>query len=137
MDTSEFLARHHRRVVDESIESVLCELDLGNLERNVVGVAIRWEVETELVPGIVVIQAVFHAADAAALEKTLPEWLDLVSSVLPTESEFLAGMGQSLDPDGYGLLADNLRIRPGESEIRRIFDAHLWEMAPCISRAAN
>ena len=52
METSVLLAGHHRRVVDEFIESVLDELNLGNLERNVVGVALRREVETGLVPGL-------------------------------------------------------------------------------------
>ena len=51
METSEILARHHRRVVEEFIESVLDELDLGDLERNVLGVAIRRDVEVGLVPG--------------------------------------------------------------------------------------
>ena len=51
MDTSEILARHHWRLVDRFIESVLDELDLGDLERNIVGLAVRREVETGLVPG--------------------------------------------------------------------------------------
>lgn len=97
------LARHHRRVVDELIESVLDELDLGDLERNVVGVALRREVEAGLVPGLVAVQAVFHAADAAMLRKELPDWLERVSSVMPAESEFLADMGRRLDPAGYDL----------------------------------
>ena len=137
METSEILARHHRRVVDEFIESVLDELDLGDLERNVLGVALRREVETGLVPGLAAVQAYFHAADAATLGKGLPEWLGRVSSVLPPESEFLAEMGQRLDPDGAGLLDDNLGIRAGESEVARVFEAHLWEIAPCFSRGVG
>ncbi len=128
------LARHHRRVVDEFIESVLDELDLGDLERNVVGVALRREVEAGLVPGLVAVQAVFHAADAATLGKSLPEWLDRVSSVMPAEALFMSEMGRRLDPDGVTLLDENLGVRGGLSEVRRSFEAHLWEVAPCVSR---
>ena len=134
METSEFLARHHRRVVDEFIESVLNELDLGDLERNLMGVVLRREVETGLVPGLAAVQAYFHAADAETLGKGLPEWLGQVSSVMPPESEFLAEMGRRLDPDGVALLDDNLGIRAGESEARRGFETQLWEMVPFLPR---
>ena len=137
MKTSEMLARHHRRVVDQFIESVLNELDLGELERNIVGVALRREVETGLVPGLVATQAVFHAADAATLSKRLPQWLDRVSSMMPAESEFLAEMGRCLDPAVYGLLEENLGLLSGESEARRVFEAYLWEIAPCVPRVAG
>ena len=122
METSEILALHHRRVVDEFIEGVLSQMDLGDLERNVLGLVLRRELETELVPGIVAIQAVFHAADAATLGGT-PKWLDRVSSSLPAESEFMTEMGRRVDPDGYDLLVENLGVRPGESEVRRMFEA--------------
>ena len=134
MENSEFLARRHRRVVDEFIEAVLDGMDLGDLERNVLGVAIRREVEVELVPGIVAIQAVFHAADAVVKGRDLPEWLDQASSVIPVESQFLSEMGRCLDPAGYDLLVGNLGLRLGESEARRAFETHLWEMLPCLSR---
>lgn len=137
MNTSEFLARHHRRVVDEFIESVLNELDLGDLEWNIVGMALRRDVETGLVPGLVAIQAVFHAADAATLGKSLPAWLDRVSYVMPAEAAFLSEMGRCLDPGGYGLLGENLGFRSEESEARRAFEAHLWEMAPFATRGAG
>ena len=89
METSEILARHHRQIVDRFIESVLDGMDLGDLERNVVGLALRREVEAELVPGIVAIQAVFHAVDAETLGTALPRWLEGVTSVMPAESDFL------------------------------------------------
>ena len=129
----ELLSRHHRRVVDEFIESVLDELDLGDLERNVVGLVIRQEVETVLAPGLAAVQAVFHAADAGVLGKDLPEWLEQVSSTMPAESGFFTEMGRRLDPVGAGLLDENLGIGLGESEVRRIFDAHLWEIAPLVN----
>ena len=119
MEASDILALHHRRVVDEFIESV------------------RRELETELVPGLTAIQAVFHAADAQKLGKELPEWLDRVSSVMPAESAFMTEMGRYLDPAGYDLQAEILGLMPGQSEARRSFDAHLWEMAPCVSRGAG
>ena len=134
MEASEILACHHRRLVDEFIEGVLEELDLGDLERNVVGVALRREVETGLVPGIVAIQAVFHAADAKTLGKGLPGWLDRVSSVMPSDAEFLTEMGRVVDPAGYDLLDENVALMPEESEVRRVFEAHLWDMAPCLQR---
>ena len=133
MEQWELLARHHRRVVNEFIEAVLEELDLGDLERNVLGVALRREVETSLVPSLVAIQAVFHAADAGTLGKDLPEWLEQVSSAMPAESGFFTEMGRRLDPVGAGLLDENLGIRAGESEVGRAFETHLWEMTPSVS----
>ena len=132
MENWDLLARHHQRVVDEFIESVLNGLDVGDLERNVVGVAIRREVEIELVPGLAAVQALFHAADAATLGRGLPEWLDRVSAVMPADSDFLAEMGRLVDPAGNDFLEEDLGLLPGGSEVRRTFDAHLWEMAPLV-----
>ena len=52
VDGSGGLASAHRRVVDEFIEVVLDDLagDMGDVERNVLGVALRSEVETRLAP---------------------------------------------------------------------------------------
>ena len=95
MGTSEVLARHHRQVLDRFIGSALDGLDLRDMERNVVGVAIRREVEEGLVPGLAAVQALIHAADASRLGKQLPEWLDSVSSLLLTaEGELMAETGQ-------------------------------------------
>ncbi len=135
MDTSEFLARHHRRVVDEFIESVLDQMELGELERNVVGVAIRGEVETGLVTGLTAVLALLLEANSRTLNEDLPEWLDRVSSSLPAESEFLSEMSWRLDPDGTELMNVNLELRPGEKEVRRSFEAHLWEMTPAMNRS--
>ena len=137
MEQWELLSRHHRRVVNEFIEAVLDEFNLTDLERNVLGVALRREVETGLVPSLVAIQAVFHAADAGTLGQDLPEWLDLVSSVMPAEAAFLAEMGRRVDPVVCDLLDENLGIRPGESEVRKSFESHLWELAPCVSKGAS
>ena len=129
-------ARHHRRVVDESIEAVLNELDLGDLERNVVGVELREEVEERLVPGMAAVLALLLEADCRALNESLPEWLDRVSTLLPSESRFLAEMGRCLDLGRYELRAENLwDARP--SEVRRAFDVHLWEIAPFVSRGSG
>ena len=53
MDESGFLASAHRRVVDDFIQAVLDEwaCDMGDVERNIVGVALRQEVETPACPG--------------------------------------------------------------------------------------
>ena len=135
METSEILALHHRRVVDDFIEGVLSQMDLGDLERNVLGLVLRRELETELVPGIVAIQAVFHAADAATLARDLPKWLDRVSSVMPAESAFMIEMGRRFDPGGAVLMDENLGLRLGEAEVQRALEAQLWEIAPCVSRS--
>ena len=137
MDTSGILARHHRRVVDRFIESFLNDLDLGDLERNIVGLALRREVETGLVPGLAAVQAVFHAADAKVLGQELPDWLELVSSMMLAESPFLSEMCRRLDTSGAELIDENLVLRPGESEVRRSFESHLWEMAPCVPRVVQ
>ena len=126
-ETPEILARHHRRAVEEFIESMLDELDLdgaGDLEQNVVEVALRREVETGLVPGQAAIQAVFRAADAEVLGRKLPEWLERVSSVIPAESEFLTVMGRQVDPVGYKFLDENLGLLAGGYEVRRVFEAY-------------
>ena len=49
--------------------------------------------------------------------------------------EFLSKMGRSLDTAKYELLDENLGLRGGESEVRRVFEAHLWELAPYVSRS--
>ena len=67
------------------------------------------------------------------MNENLPEWLDRVSSSLPPESEFLSEMSWRLDPDGTQLMNVNLGLRPGESEVRRVFEAHLWEMIPAMT----
>ena len=52
---------------------------------------------------------------------------------IPAESEFLSEMGRRLDTVGCDLLDESLGIRPGESGVWRAFEAHLWEMATCVS----
>ena len=136
MDNWKVLAHHYRRVVDDFIESMLDETGVDGVERNVVGVALRREVETVLVPGLSAVMALLLEADADALAR-LPEWLDRVSSVMPPESEFLTEMGRRVDPAGVALIEENLLLLPGESEIRRAFDACLWEMAPFATRSAG
>ena len=134
METSEYLARHHRRVVDQFIESVLCELDLGDLERNVLGTLLRSEVESRLVPGLTAVLGLLLEVDSEVLGEDLPEWLDRVSSVMPADAEFLAEMGRRLDPACNDLLDDNLGLLPGETVIEREFRSHLWEMAPRVPK---
>ena len=137
MEMWDLLARHHWRAVDKFIEGLLDRMDLTDLERNVVGVAVRREVEEGLVPGLVAVQSLLHAANAETLGRELPEWLDRVSSVIPGDAGFLAEMGRQLDPHGAVLLDENSGAGFGKSEVRRVFEAHLWEMAPCVSRGAG
>ena len=135
METWDLLARHHRRVVDHFIEDMLDAMDLDGVERNVLGVALRREVETVLVPGLTAVLALLLEADADALAR-LPEWLDRVSSVMPAESGFLTEMGRRVDPAGALLVEEGLGLLPGESLARREFRNCLWELVPCVSRAA-
>ena len=131
METSEILAHFHQRVVNEFIESVLEEVacDMGNVERNILGVALRQEVETRLVPGLLAIHALLLGADARTLGR-IPEWLDRVQIPLPSEAEFLTEMGLQLDPVGSALLAANSDLRRGESETSQTFRDCLWELVP-------
>ena len=134
METRDFLARQHRRVVDEFICAVVEEWtgDMGDLERNVLGVVIRQEVETRLVPGLLAVDALLMGADAEILAR-LPEWLDRVQIPLPAETEFFTEMGRLLDPVRSSLVEENLALRPGESVPSRVFTDYLWEMAPLAS----
>ena len=134
METREYLARQHRRVVDEFIESVLDEwtCDMGDLERNVLGVVLRQEIETRLVPGLLAVDALLLGADAETLGR-IPEWLDRVQVPLPAEAEFFTEMVRLLDPVRSSLLEENLALRPGESVPSRVFSDCLWEMAPLAS----
>ena len=91
METRDFLARQHRRVVDEFICAVVegWAGDMGDLERNVLGVVIRQEVETRLVPGAASRgPPSFMGADAGMLAR-LPEWLDYVQTPMPADAGFL------------------------------------------------
>ena len=127
------LARHHRRTVDDFIEAVLDGMDLAGVERNVAGAALRSEVETRLVPGLTAVLVLLLEADADVLER-LPGWLDLVSTVMPTESDFLTEVGRQLDPAGFALREENLALLLGESLAGRDFRNCLWEMAPVVDR---
>ena len=134
MDESGFLASAHRRVVDDFIQAVLDEwaCDMGDVERNIVGVALRQEVETRLAPELLALHALLLGANAKMLGR-LPGWLDRVSTALPGDAEFLTEMGRVLDPPGYDLLEENAVLLPGESEASRAFTDCLWCMAPGIS----
>ena len=137
METSEILARHHRRVVDDFIEGVLSRLDLTDLERNVVGVALRSELETRLVPGLTAVLALLLEADSEVLGDALPRWLEQAQAFLLAENEFLPEMGRRLDSTGVALMDENSCSLPGESEVVREFRAQIWEMAPVANRPAQ
>ena len=122
MDESGFLASAHRRVVDESIRAVLDEVacDMGDLERNIVGIALRQEVETRLVPELLALHALLLGANAKMLGR-LPGWLDRVQTQLPGDAEFLTEMGCYWTPmlSGYWkrtlCCCQGSRRRPGHS----------------------
>ena len=134
MDERGFLASRHREVVDEFICAVVEEWagDMGQVERNVLGVVLRQEIETRLVPGLLAVDALLLEADAETLGR-IPEWLDRVQTPLPAETEFFTEMVRLLDPVGSSLVEENLALRPGESVPSRVFTDYLWEMAPLAS----
>ena len=134
MEGEEFLASAHRRVVDEFIEAVLGEwaCDMGDVERNVLGVALRQEIETRLAPELLALHALLLGADAETLGR-IPEWLDRVQTQLPSDAEFLTEMERRLDPVGSSLVEENAVLLPGESAASRTFTDCLWEMAPLAS----
>ena len=103
------LACHHRRVVTEFIEAVLDEWagDLADVERNLPGVALRPEVETRLVPGLLTVDALLLEADVGALTRSLSE------------------MAGRLDPVGYEVLSENSGWSLGESLSAQVFRGHL------------
>ena len=131
MENWDLLACHHRRIVDGFIEDMLDGQDLDGVERNVMGLALRREVETVLVPGLSVVLALLLEADADALAR-LPDWLDRVQAILPADGAFLAEMGRRVDPAGASLVEEGLGLLPGESLARREFRNCLWELAPCV-----
>ena len=133
MEGEEFLASRHRAVVTEFIEAVVEEwaCDMGQVERNILGVALRSHVETELAPGLLAIHALLLKADAEMLAR-LPEWLDRVQTPLPGSRDFFEEMARRLDPTGYELLEESLGLLPGESETARTFTDFLWDMAPRV-----
>ena len=118
METRDYLARQHRRVVDEFICAVVEEWagDMGQVERNVLGVALRGEIETRLVPELLAVHALLLGADAEILGR-IPEWLDRVQTQLPGDAEFLIEMGRRVDPGGFQVL----EIWPESGLSRRAF----------------
>ena len=121
-------------MVDEFIEAVLGEwaCDMGDVERNVLGVALRSEVETRLVLGLPAVHALFLGADARALGR-IPEWLDRVQIQLPSDAGFFTNMGRRLDPVGSSFVEENAGLLPGESEASRTFTDCLWSMTPSVT----
>ena len=134
MGESGFLVSAHRRVVDEFICAVVEEWagDMGQVERNLLGVALRGEIETRLVPELLALHALLLGADAETLG-WLPEWLDRVQTQLPSDAGFLTEMGRRVDPGGFQVLEENLFLLPGQSETAQAFTDFLWEMAPLAS----
>ena len=136
MDRRDYLAGMHRSVIDEFIQSVVDQWawDPSVLEQNVLGKALRSELESRLVPGLTSVLALLLEADARELGSVLPEWLDLTSSVMPAESAFLTEMGRRVDPVGAVLLGENSGLTAGESLAVREFNDFLWSVAPKMKR---
>ena len=105
---------------------------MGQVERNILEVALRVEVETRLVPGLLAVDALLLEADARTLAR-LPEWLDRVQTPLPSDAGFLSKMGRRVDPGGFQVLEENLFLLPGQSETAQAVTDFLWEMAQLAS----
>ena len=134
MDERGFLASRHREVVDEFICAVVEEWagDMGQVERNVLGVVLRQEIETRLVPELLAVDALLLGADAETLG-WIPEWLDAVQTPVTFDRDFFEETARRLDPTGCEVLEESLGLLPGESEASRAFTDCLWSMAPGIS----
>ena len=126
----DYLARQHQRAVEEFISAVLDEVSC-DMERNVLGVALRQEVETRLAPELLAIHALLLGADGATLAR-LPAWLERGQIPLLSDAEFFAEMGRLLDPVAYQVLDENSVLLPGESETSRVFTDYLWEIVGVV-----
>ena len=138
MEAKDFLASRHRAVVDEFIEAVVEEwaCDMGQVERNVLGVALRREIETRLAPELLALHALLLGAGGDTLAR-LPEWLNTVQTPVTFDRDFFEEMARRLDPTGYAVLEESLGLLPGESEASRAFTDCLWSMAPGIPRRSS
>ena len=139
MVADEFLAGEHRRVVDNFIEDAVGVLaqDMTLLERNELEVNLRFYVETQLVPGLLAVNALLLKASPEALQKDLPEWIERTSTVLPSEAAFLTEAGRMVDPFSYSLLAENLNLPPDQCLGVKMFQARLLSIAPLIAKAGT
>ena len=131
MIADEFLAGEHRRVVERFIQDTADMLaeGLGVAERNELEVNLRFYIETQLVPGLLAVNALMLQASPEALEYDLPEWLERASTALPSEAAFLTRAGMMLDPKSYALLSENLDLPPDQCLGVMMFQAHLTGMA--------
>ncbi len=137
MESEQVLAGECRRMVDEFIAGVLDDMELGDLERNILGVALRVEVEARLLPGFAVVMALLLQADSGVLGKDLPTWLDRVQEVIPGDADSFAETGRCLDSAGSALLEENLGLLPGESVAVSMFKSSLWSVAPLMGKASG
>ena len=131
-----FLAGEHRRVVDRFIEDaadVLAE-GLSVAERNELEVNIRFYVETQLVPGLLAVNALLLGVSPETMERDLPEWIERASTVLPAEAAFLTEAGRGVDPLSYSLLSENLGLSQYRCLGVEVFRAHLQGMAPYLAK---
>ena len=131
---NEFLAGEHRRVVDTFVEDAagLLAQGLGVAERNQLEVNLRFYVETQLVPGLLAVNALLLGASPETLARDLPEWIERASTVLPAEAAFLTEAGRGVDPLSYDLLAENLGLSPDHCLAASTFHAQLLGMAPFV-----
>ena len=136
MTGDEFLICEHRRVVDRFIEDAAGVLSEGLrlAERNELEINLRFYVETQLVPGLLAVNALLLGASSESLERDLPEWIERASTVLPSEAEFLTEAGREVDLLSYTLLEENLGLSPDQCLGVMTFQAHLLSMAPLVSR---
>ena len=135
----EFLAGEHSMVVDNFIEDAVSVLaqDLTLLERNELEVKLRFYVETQLVPGLLAVNALLLEVSSEALENDLPEWIERTSTVLPSEAAFLTEADRMVDPNSYALLSENLALPPDQCMGVKMFQAHLLSMAAMVGKAGT
>ena len=136
MASYKFLAGEHRRVVDNFIEDAVAVLARGMtlFQRNELEVNLRFFVETQMVPGLLAVNALLLKASPEELAKDLPDWIEQTSTVLPSEAAFLTEVGKMVDPFFYSLLAENLDLPPDQCLGVQTFQAQLLSMAPLVGK---
>ena len=91
--------------MDEFVAAVLDDVawDMRDLGRNILGVALRSEVEIRLVPGVLAVHALLLEANGETLAQ-LPPWLDRVHRQMGSDAQFFTEVGVGTCRDRFLLI---------------------------------
>ena len=132
---AELMGDEHRRIVDNFIKEAIDVLaeNIAFLERNELEVNLRFYVETQLLPGLLAMNALLLQASPHALEKDLPDWIERAITAPPSEAAFLADAGKMIDLNSYTLLQENLDLAPDQCMSVKVFHAHVVSMTLMVA----